>query len=72
MDKKYRNRLRTIRKTRKLEQNIVAKAIGVTSHTLRNYERWENPIPSDKLIALAQYYGCSTDYILCLEENKTE
>ncbi len=72
MDKRYRNRLRTIRKTKKLLQDKVAKDIGVSTKTLVNYERWERPIPSDKLVAFAQYYSCSTDYILCLEENKTE
>ena len=56
--------LRAIRKSRKATQKQIAAAVGVTE---RNYQDWEygNTKPGfDALIALADYFDVSLDYLV--------
>lgn len=56
--------LRAIRKSRKTTQKQVAVAVGVTE---RNYQDWEygNTKPGfDALVALADYFNVSLDYLV--------
>ena len=75
MRNRYENRLFILRKKQQKSQSEVIKAVNITQKTLYNYERGFSPIPSDKLIEFAKFYGCSTDYILCFndeEQSKNE
>lgn len=53
----------------KLTQAKMCEAMGVTVRQYRNYLTGK-PIPSDKLIALSELFGCSTDYLLELTEKR--
>lgn len=57
-------RLRTIRKTKNLTLQNVADAIGSTKSALSNIERGAKPASFDLVIALANYYEVSIDYLL--------
>ena len=63
--------LRAIRKGRKATQKQVAAAVGVTE---RNYQDWEygNTKPGfDALIALADYFDVSLDYLVGRSDDPT-
>lgn len=47
----------------------LCRAVGITTRTYWNY-RAGGPIPSDKLIAMARLFGCSTDYLLGLTDKR--
>ena len=60
----FKEHLRAIRKAKKATQRDTAKAAGVTE---RNYQDWEygNTKPGfDALIALADYFDVSMDYLV--------
>lgn len=59
----FKDHLRAVRKSKKATQKEVAVAVGVTE---RNYQDWEygNTKPGfDALIALADYFNVSLDYL---------
>ena len=53
-----------------LSQDEICKCTGITKRSLYNYERGIIPIPSDKLLALARLYRCSTDHILYFDDER--
>ena len=56
--------LRKLRKERRLTQSELQAAIGVDRTLISKYETGERVPPVDVLVALADYYGVSVDYIL--------
>ncbi len=67
---KNKNRLFILRKCATLSQKDVCERVGITKKTLYNYEHCILPIPSDKLLAFAQLYRCSTDHILYFDDER--
>lgn len=63
-------RIRELREDRDLLQKDIAKVLNCTQVTYSRYELGTRDIPTDVLIALAQFHGTSTDYILGLTDNK--
>ena len=61
----YRRR-RDMREDRDLPQRDLAKLLHVSQATYSRYESGALDIPSGALIALAQFYGTSVDYLLGL------
>lgn len=64
MDKNMAERLIELREKSNLSQTAVAGRIGVTPALISAYEKTERNPSIDKLIALADVYHTSTDYIL--------
>lgn len=65
----FKEHLKRIRKDKKYTQKQVATAIGTTE---RNYQDWEygrNKPGFDSLIALADYFDVSLDYLVGRSEN---
>ncbi|HEL1703624.1 TPA: helix-turn-helix transcriptional regulator [Streptococcus suis] len=58
------NRLKELRKEKKLTQKELAKKIGVHYRTLQNWENGESQIKPDKAQALADHFGVNTAYLL--------
>lgn len=56
--------LAKLRKQYKRKQSEIAKYLGVHLVTYNQYELGKSPIPSDKLIMLADLFETSTDYLL--------
>lgn len=57
-------RLRELREDRDLTQTEVGKIIGVSQRTYSYYENGERMLPPEVLIALANLYSVTVDYLL--------
>lgn len=62
--KAYSEIIRGIREDRDLKQYEIAQEIGTTQQHYSRYEKGENEMPIRVLMALADYYNVSTDYLL--------
>lgn len=58
------NRLRDVRLEHGKKQSDIAKVLGVSVPAYSMIENGQRDINSEKLIKLAEYYGCSTDELL--------
>lgn len=62
----FHERVRELRKARRLTQVELADALGVTKQSVSNWEN-DNIQPSiDMLVRIAQYFGVTADYLLGL------
>ena len=66
------NRLKELRKEKKLTQEELAGEIGVSKITILRWENGERQIKPDKAQALADYFGISTSYLLGYGYKKRE
>ena len=57
-------RLLDLRQDADMNQTEIAELLGIDQRTYSNYETGKRDIPVRLLIALADYYKTSTDYIL--------
>ena len=64
------HRMRDLREDRDLTQWDVAAHLRCTQACYSNYENGRRDIPTDVLIALARFFGTSTDYLLGLTDVK--
>jgi len=63
------NNLRKLRKDRKLTQVELQMRTGIEQALLSKFETGERIPPTETLVALADFYNVSIDYILCRTEN---
>ena len=64
-------RLKDLRLERHLKLEELAAATGISKSALGSYENEEyKEISHGSLVTLAKFYGVSTDYLLCLTENR--
>ena len=63
-------RIRELREDNDMTQQQVADYLSMKQPQYNRYERGFRDIPTDVLIALAELYKTSTDYILGRVENK--
>lgn len=66
----YFKRLYDLRTDRDLTQQRVADELHCQREVYRRYENGEREIPVWAVIALARFYGVTTDYLLGLSENE--
>lgn len=64
----FGERLQNLRKARNLSQKEVATALSISPSVLSNYESSERTPSLENLISLADFYRCSTDYLLGFEK----
>lgn len=64
------NRVRELRKERKMRQTELAAKMNVSQQTISRIEKGDNLLPADILVNLAKYFGVSTDYILCVSDTR--
>jgi len=57
-------RIRNLREDLDLKQKDLADILGISQRAYSHYENGTRKIPLDILSALADYYNCSTDYLL--------
>ncbi|MBR4019565.1 MAG: helix-turn-helix transcriptional regulator [Clostridia bacterium] len=57
-------RIREMREDRDLTQTQIADMLSMSQTGYSKYETGENDIPTRVLIALADFYGTSVDYLL--------
>ena len=65
-------RLQQKRSGLKISQKEAAEAIGVSYSIISNYEKNERTPSLEKLMALANLYHCSVDYLLGIEKNPVQ
>lgn len=58
------NKLRTLRKDRGLTQYELGKALGVSPSTIGMYEQGRREPDKDALLAIANFFNVTTDYLL--------
>ena len=61
-------RLKALREDSDIKQKTIAEYLHIKQNTYSQYENGQRQIPIDMLIALAEYYNTSTDYILGLTD----
>ena len=62
-------RIRDLREDHDLKQRDLAAALHCSQQVYSNYELGQRDIPTAVLIALADYYSVSVDYLLGLTSN---
>lgn len=63
-------RLKDMREDRDLTQRELAEYLHIRQNTYSQYENGRRELPIEALIALARFFGTSTDYILGLTDEK--
>lgn len=67
--KNYYEILKDLREDKDLDQEDIAKVLGIDKSYYGKYERGQHPLPIERLKTLCLFYGISADYILGLPEN---
>lgn len=67
-----KNRIKELRESRGLIQEILATELGVTQQTLSRYERDITCCKIDVLIKIARYFNVTSDYLLGISEIKRD
>ncbi len=65
------NRIRSLREDADLKQREMAQILNCSQQVYSNYELGQRDIPTDILIALADFHKTNVDYILGLTKTKT-
>ncbi|OYP44793.1 DNA-binding XRE family transcriptional regulator [Lachnotalea glycerini] len=65
----FGKRLKSIRLSRNLTQKQLAEAIGSSERGIQNYELGASKPKYEIIIALADYFDISTDYLLGRSDN---
>lgn len=60
----YLPRLRDLREDKDMKQKEVAAILGIDQRVYSNYETGKRDVPLHHLIALADFYQVTTDYLL--------
>lgn len=63
-------RIKELREDNDLSQKEIAEYLHVKQNTYSQYENGQRQLPVPCLIALAEFYKTSTDYILGLTDDK--
>lgn len=67
----YYKRIRDLREDNDFSQRQLASLLNMPQSQYNRYEQGHRDIPTDILIALADIYNTSTDYILSRTDNPT-
>ena len=63
-------RIKDLREDNDITQRELAEFLHIKQNTYSQYENGQRQLPIEILIALAKYYGTSTDYILGLTDER--
>ena len=72
MENKIGARLKSLREEKKLTQVELASVLQIATRTIWQLEAGRVNPRADTLILYADYFGVSTDYILCGKEGKDD
>ncbi|MFI3176163.1 MAG: helix-turn-helix transcriptional regulator [Eubacteriales bacterium] len=61
-------RLRELRKSRRVTQDMLGYEIGMSQQNISRYEKSIETIPVDMLIKFSDYYKVTTDYLLGISD----
>lgn len=60
------------RARKQMTKTDMAKALNISPKTYQFYVNGDRAIPSDKLLEMADLFGCTTDYLLGRNQQSTE
>lgn len=66
----FAERLQYLREKRKMSRLVLGQLCGLSKNQIGRYERGEREPTADVLCELAEYFGCSVDYLLCRDEER--
>lgn len=69
---KLSERMLALRKEKGFQQKIVAAEIGISLREYQRYEYGQREPTASSIIALANLYGVSTDYLLGVSDERGE
>ena len=61
---KFAERLQELRRERHVTQKNMAEFVGIQMRSYQSYEGGDRRPDYEKLVALADYFGVTTDYLL--------
>ena len=64
------NRIRELREERGMNQDALAGLVGGSQQKISKGERNTESLGIDLLIEISDYFGVTTDYLLCLSDEK--
>ena len=64
----FRRRLQWLREKKRISRRVLSELCGLNSDAVRRYERGEVEPKLSSLIALADYFGVSVDYLVGKDE----
>lgn len=67
---KIYKRIRELREDNDLTQKELSAALGITQRCYSYYETGKRMLPPEIIVALAEYYNVSADYILEITDDK--
>jgi transcriptional regulator with XRE-family HTH domain len=65
---KFAQRLKEIREEKGFSQSSLAKAAGISQACISKWESGDRTPYIDYLYTLAKFFGCSSDYLIGLED----
>ena len=68
MKRKFAERLRELRTEQNLSMKDLSKKVGLSTTAICQWENCTTDISSDNLCILADFFKCSTDYLLGRED----
>lgn len=60
------NNYRRMRRRADMDATVAAKRLGVSANTINNWELGKTSPTADKLVEMAELYGCKVDELLAL------
>jgi len=60
-------RLKDMREEKNLSQNQLSKITGIPQRSISRWEQGSSSIMMANIIALAKFFGCTSDYLIGLE-----
>lgn len=68
---KFSERIRVLRQEKGLKQREMADILGIKLRSYQNYEGGDRRPDYEGLVALADYFGVTTDYLLGRSDSRT-
>lgn len=62
--------IRLKRESNQVSQKALAEVLGIAENTVASWEKGKNVPPSDKVVAMAKFFHCSTDEILLEQSDR--
>lgn len=60
----FRERLQQLREKRRISRIVLSELCGLDSDAVRKYERGEREPTMSSLVAIADFFGVSVDYLI--------
>ena len=70
MNEVFATRIKELREKQRKSRIVVSHLCGLNSDAFRKYERMERSPSADALVAIADYFEVSVDYLLGLSTDK--